>query len=65
MLHGANYDEMQATVILTFTTKFSTLKEPYEVVVYAGDLREVAANRRERDSKNHCLVQTLPSLDPA
>lgn len=51
MLHGANDDEVPATEALAFATKFSTLRKPYEVVVYAGDIHEVAAHRRERDSR--------------
>jgi hypothetical protein len=58
VLHGANGDEVPATMILTFATKFSTLKNPYEVVVYAGDLHEVAANRRETR-----LEESLPGSD--
>jgi dipeptidyl aminopeptidase/acylaminoacyl peptidase len=51
MLHGADDDEVPATEALTFATKFSTLKKPYELVVYADDTHEVAAHRRERDSR--------------
>ena len=51
MLHGAGDDEVPATEALTFATKFSTLNKPYELVVYAADVHEVAANRRERDSR--------------
>jgi dipeptidyl aminopeptidase/acylaminoacyl peptidase len=49
MLHGTSDDEAPATEALTFATKFSTFKKPYEVVIYEGDVHEVAANRRERD----------------
>jgi dipeptidyl aminopeptidase/acylaminoacyl peptidase len=51
ILHGANDEEVPATEALAFATKFSTLKQPYEVVVYAGDVHEVVANRRDRDSR--------------
>ena len=51
ILHGANDEEVPATEALSFATKFSTLKKPYELVVYAGDVHEVAGNRRERDAR--------------
>ena len=51
MLHGANDAEVPATEALAFATKLSTLKKPYELLVYAGDVHEVAANRRDRDSR--------------
>jgi dipeptidyl aminopeptidase/acylaminoacyl peptidase len=51
ILHGANDEEVPATEALAFATKFSTLKKPYELVVYAGDVREVAGNRRDRDDR--------------
>jgi dipeptidyl aminopeptidase/acylaminoacyl peptidase len=51
ILHGANDEEVPATEALTFATKLSTLKKLYELVVYAGDVHEVAVNRRERDSR--------------
>jgi len=51
ILHGANDEEVPATEALLFAAKFSTLKKPYELVVYAGDVHEVAGNRRERDSR--------------
>ena len=51
ILHGADDEEVPATEALAFAMKFSTLMKPYEVIVYAGDVHEVAANRRERDAK--------------
>jgi dipeptidyl aminopeptidase/acylaminoacyl peptidase len=51
ILHGANDEEVPATEALTFATKLSTLKKLYELVVYAGDVHEVAVNRRERDAR--------------
>ena len=51
ILHGANDDEVPATEALTFAMKLSILKKPYELVVYAGDVHEVAGNRRERDER--------------
>ena len=51
ILHGANDEEVPATEALAFATKLSTLKKLYELVVYAGDVHEVAANRRERDAR--------------
>ncbi len=51
ILHGANDEEVPATEALAFATKFSTLKKPYEMVVYAEDVHEVAGNRRERDAR--------------
>jgi dipeptidyl aminopeptidase/acylaminoacyl peptidase len=51
ILHGTNDEEVPATEALAFATKFSTLKKPYELVVYAGDVHEVAGNRLERDSR--------------
>jgi dipeptidyl aminopeptidase/acylaminoacyl peptidase len=51
MLHGANDDEVPAAEALTFAAKFSALKRPYEIVVYWGDVHEVALNRLERDSR--------------
>jgi len=51
ILHGANDEEVPATEALAFATKLSTLKKPYELVVYAGDVHEVAGNRRERDAR--------------
>jgi dipeptidyl aminopeptidase/acylaminoacyl peptidase len=51
ILHGANDEEVPATEALAFATKLSTLKKLYELVVYAGDVHEVAGNRRERDAR--------------
>lgn len=51
MLHGTDDREVPATEALAFATKFSTLNKPYEIVVYAGDVHEVAANRRDRDAR--------------
>ena len=51
ILHGANDEEVPATEALLFAAKFSTLKKPYEVVVFVDDVHEVATNRRERDAK--------------
>jgi dipeptidyl aminopeptidase/acylaminoacyl peptidase len=51
MLHGADDDEVPAAEALSFAAKFSALKRPYEVIVYAGDVHEVAINRLERDSR--------------
>jgi dipeptidyl aminopeptidase/acylaminoacyl peptidase len=51
ILHGANDEEVPAAEALAFATKFSTLKKPYELVVYAGDVHEVAGHRRERDAR--------------
>jgi dipeptidyl aminopeptidase/acylaminoacyl peptidase len=51
ILHGANDEEVPATEALAFATKFSTLKKQYELVVYAGDVHEVAVNRQERDDR--------------
>jgi dipeptidyl aminopeptidase/acylaminoacyl peptidase len=50
MIHGANDEEVPATEAPTLATKFSTLKKPCEMVVFAGDVHEVATNRQERDS---------------
>jgi len=51
MLHGTDDEEVPATEALAFATKFSTLNKPYEIFVYAGDVYEVAANRKERDAR--------------
>jgi dipeptidyl aminopeptidase/acylaminoacyl peptidase len=51
MLHGADDEEVPATEALAFAMKLSRLKKPYELVIYAGDVHEVAVNRRERDTK--------------
>lgn len=51
ILHGANDEEVPATEALAFATKLSTLKKVYELVVYAGDVHEVAVNRRERNAR--------------
>jgi dipeptidyl aminopeptidase/acylaminoacyl peptidase len=51
ILHGANDDEVPPTEALTFAMKLSNLKKPYELVVYADDVHEVAGNRRERDER--------------
>lgn len=51
ILHGTHDEEVPATEALAFATKFSTLKKPYELVVYEGDVHEVAGNRRERDAR--------------
>lgn len=51
ILHGANDEEVPATEALAFAMKLSSLKKPYELVVYAGDVHEVAGNRRERDDR--------------
>ena len=48
MFHGASDDEVPAAEALTFAAKFSALKRPYEIVVYWGDVHEVALNRLER-----------------
>jgi len=36
---------------LAFATRFSTLKKPFALVVYSGDVHEVAANRQDRDAR--------------
>jgi dipeptidyl aminopeptidase/acylaminoacyl peptidase len=51
ILHGANDDEVPAAEALTFALKLSSLMKPYELVIYAGDVHEVAGNRRERDER--------------
>jgi len=51
ILHGADDDEVPATEALAFAVKMSSLKKPYELVVYAGDVHEVAGHRRERDER--------------
>jgi len=51
ILHGGDDDEVPATEALAFATKLSNLKKPYELVVYANDVHEVANNRRDRDAR--------------
>jgi dipeptidyl aminopeptidase/acylaminoacyl peptidase len=51
ILHGGDDDEVPATEALAFATKLSNLKKPYELVVYANDIHEVANNRRDRDAR--------------
>jgi dipeptidyl aminopeptidase/acylaminoacyl peptidase len=64
ILHGANDEEVPATEALAFATKFSTLRKPYELVVYAGDVHEVAGNRRERDARIAAWFKRYLRLDP-
>jgi dienelactone hydrolase len=51
ILHGGDDDEVPATEALAFATKLSNLKKPYQLVVYANDIHEVANNRRDRDAR--------------
>jgi dipeptidyl aminopeptidase/acylaminoacyl peptidase len=51
ILHGGDDDEVPATEALAFATKLSNLKKPYELVVYANEVHEVANNRRDRDAR--------------
>jgi dipeptidyl aminopeptidase/acylaminoacyl peptidase len=51
ILHGGDDDEVPATEALSFATKLSNLRKPYELVIYAKDVHEVANNRRDRDAK--------------
>ena len=51
ILHGANDEEVPPTEALAFATKLAALKKTYELVVYAGDVHEIAVNRRERDAR--------------
>lgn len=51
ILHGAEDKEVPVTEALAFATKFSTLKKPFELVVYAGDVHEVAVNKQDRDAR--------------
>lgn len=51
MLHGGDDDEVPATEALAFATKLSNLKKPYELLVYANDVHEVANSRRDRDAR--------------
>ena len=51
IMHGANDEEVPAIEALAFAMKFSTLKKPYELVVYADDVHEVTRNRHERDAR--------------
>ncbi len=51
MLHGGSDDEVPATEALAFATKLSNLKKPYELIVYANDIHEVANNRHDRDAR--------------
>ncbi|MGH9722190.1 MAG: alpha/beta hydrolase family protein [Bryobacteraceae bacterium] len=51
ILHGTEDQEVPVTEALEFATKFSRLKKPFELVVYAGDVHEVAANRQDRDAR--------------
>jgi dipeptidyl aminopeptidase/acylaminoacyl peptidase len=51
MLHGGDDDEVPATEALSFATKLSNVRKPYELVIYANDVHEVANNRRDRDAK--------------
>jgi dipeptidyl aminopeptidase/acylaminoacyl peptidase len=39
------------TEALAFATKLSKLKKFYQLIVYAGDVHEVAENRRDRDAR--------------
>jgi dipeptidyl aminopeptidase/acylaminoacyl peptidase len=51
MLHGGDDDEVPATEALAFATKLSLLKKPYDLVIYANDVHEVARNRLDRDAR--------------
>lgn len=51
ILHGTEDEEVPVSEALGFATKFSTLKKPFELVVYYGDVHEVAANRQDRDAR--------------
>jgi dipeptidyl aminopeptidase/acylaminoacyl peptidase len=51
ILHGTEDGEVPVAEALAFATKFSTLKKPFELVVYSGDVHEVAVNRKDRDAR--------------
>ena len=51
ILHGTGDEEVPVTEALAFATKFSTLQKPFALVVYSGDVHEVAANRQDRDAQ--------------
>jgi dipeptidyl aminopeptidase/acylaminoacyl peptidase len=51
MLHGTDDDEVPVTESLTFAMKLSNLRKTFELMVYAGDIHEVAENRKDRDAR--------------
>jgi dipeptidyl aminopeptidase/acylaminoacyl peptidase len=51
ILHGADDEEVPATEAMAFATKLAQLHKRYQLIVYAGDIHEVAANRLDRDAR--------------
>jgi dipeptidyl aminopeptidase/acylaminoacyl peptidase len=51
ILHGADDQEVPATEAMTFATKLAQLHKRYQLIVYAGDVHEVAANHVDRDAR--------------
>jgi dipeptidyl aminopeptidase/acylaminoacyl peptidase len=51
IVHGGEDDEVPVSQALAFATKLSALHKPYELVVYANEVHEAAANRRDRDAR--------------
>jgi dipeptidyl aminopeptidase/acylaminoacyl peptidase len=51
ILHGADDREVPATEAMAFATKLAQLHKRYQLMVYAGDVHEVAANHVDRDAR--------------
>jgi dipeptidyl aminopeptidase/acylaminoacyl peptidase len=51
ILHGADDQEVPATEAMAFATRLAELHKRYQLIVYAGDVHEVAVNRLDRDAR--------------
>ena len=51
IIHGGDDQEVPASEALAFALKLSSLKKPYELVVYANDVHEASNNRQDRDAR--------------
>ncbi|HEY7497536.1 MAG TPA: prolyl oligopeptidase family serine peptidase [Vicinamibacterales bacterium] len=51
MIHGADDEEVPVSQALAFAAKLSSLRKPYELIVYAKEIHEALNNRRDRDAR--------------
>jgi len=61
IIHGAEDEDVPATEAMAFATKLALLRKRYQLIVYAGDVHEVAVNRRDRDAR---IVAWFRALAP-
>ena len=51
IIHGADDQDVPATEAMAFATKLAQFHKRYQLMVYAGDIHEVAINRLDRDAR--------------